>query len=305
MCLSSWFVTKGTKLKNLIILLLFFMGMESNAIAQSVPKTAPNVVSNATTLKFSLIKKQNEQLKESIQELKIRNESLKGFQNSLLSTVYWSLGFLGSITALLVGFGWWSNFKVHEKDKDSLKNEIISLTSEFESNWKSMVSEFRRKDNLLLEKRIQETKKIIDKQTDELKSQIANVGNMVKKLQDDRGELNSKFEEHLDNFKKQNHKNMYELRYVEKEIWEIKGYYGNVLLTQAQGIESVLNFDEAEAKRLLESMDKTLDDITDEDYQCSDGVRKRVIETIDHVKNQEVLVNKILSKFKKIKIRPE
>lgn len=48
------------------------------------------------------------------------------FQEQILSTVYWSLGTLAGITVLLVGFGWWTNFRVYERDKQSLEKELRS-----------------------------------------------------------------------------------------------------------------------------------------------------------------------------------
>ncbi|WP_421207204.1 hypothetical protein [Aeromonas sp. 601027] len=55
-------------------------------------------------------------LKE-FEELKIENKIMKEFHEKILDTVYWSLGSVFGILALLLGFGWWSNFKLHEKDK--------------------------------------------------------------------------------------------------------------------------------------------------------------------------------------------
>lgn len=296
-------IIKGIKLNKLTIFVLFFIGIASGTNAQSISKTTSNTLNSATVSKLALIEKQNTQLKESIQELKIKNESLIGFQSSLLSTVYWSLGFLGSITALLVGFGWWSNFRVHEKDKENLKSEIKSLISEFESEWNSSLSESRREDNLLLEKRTHETKNFINKQVENLKPQIANLGDTVKVIKDEAVELNSKFERHTNEFDKQKHKNMYELRYVEIQIWKIKGLHGNVLLTQVQAIDSAVNFDGDQEKELLEQVEKTLDNMIKIEYQCSKFTLERANESMKNVKGHDVLVNRILTKLEQVKVK--
>lgn len=52
--------------------------------------------------------------------------------DKLLSTVYWSLGVIFTITILLIGFGWFANFKIYERDKDIIRQEITGhLKTEF------------------------------------------------------------------------------------------------------------------------------------------------------------------------------
>ena len=52
------------------------------------------------------------------------------FQEQILTTVYWSLGTLAGVAVLLVGFGWWTNFRVYERDKQSLERELRTLLVE-------------------------------------------------------------------------------------------------------------------------------------------------------------------------------
>jgi hypothetical protein len=44
----------------------------------------------------------------------------------LLNTVYWSLGTLATVTALLIGFGWFANFRVYERDKGAMRTELLT-----------------------------------------------------------------------------------------------------------------------------------------------------------------------------------
>jgi SMC interacting uncharacterized protein involved in chromosome segregation len=236
--------------------------------------------------------------------LKIQNKALNEFQNSVLSTVYWSLGFLGSITALLVGFGWWSNFRIHDKDKESLRNEILSLNSEFESNWNSVISEFRRQDNLLLERRINEIKGYIDKETEEVKSQVKDVKGFSNKLEDNLKNLNSEFDDYKDVVNKSNHEQEFELRSVEQEVWGLRGIYSNVLLTQAQGIQSARNIGNYAVQPLLEDMKTTLEKIIEEEYECQIYFLDRAKEVVTSVEKNDVLVGQILSLLSKVKVRP-
>jgi SMC interacting uncharacterized protein involved in chromosome segregation len=295
---------KDIKLQKIIIILLFIIGFTNNTFAQVPLKPTPTVINQTATSTIGLIEKQNEQLKKTVWELKIQNKSLTEFQSSLLSTVYWSLGFLASITTLLVGLGWWSNFKVHEKDKESLKNEVLSLISKFESNWRSVVSEFRREDNLLLEKRIQEVKALIDKNADEAKSQIKDISEVAKELEASLDSLKSKFEVHKDEVDKSNYEIDLELRVVEVEVWDLKGVYSNVLLTQAQGIRSAQFIGNSPVHNLLEDMKESLNKIINDNYVCKEYSFNRVKEIISTVEKHDVLVGEILSLLSKVKTQP-
>lgn len=62
--------------------------------------------------------------------LKQQVEATKAYQESLLATVYWALGGVFGIALLLVGFGWFANFKVYERDKRALKSELLGSINE-------------------------------------------------------------------------------------------------------------------------------------------------------------------------------
>src|SRR6266581_4289412 len=61
--------------------------------------------------------------------LRAQLELMRSFQDSLLSTVYWSLGVLLVIVAVLVGFGWFANFRVYQRDLEGLKRELEVLVA--------------------------------------------------------------------------------------------------------------------------------------------------------------------------------
>ncbi len=63
---------------------------------------------------------------ENIDVLRAQLETTKRFQADILSTVHWSLGVLVAISIILVGFGWYANFRVYERDKQSLREEVHS-----------------------------------------------------------------------------------------------------------------------------------------------------------------------------------
>lgn len=59
--------------------------------------------------------------------LKTQLEDAGKFQDQMLATVYWSLGTLVTIAALLVGFGWFANIRMYERDKSALERELRTL----------------------------------------------------------------------------------------------------------------------------------------------------------------------------------
>lgn len=64
---------------------------------------------------------------QSFQEVAVLRAQLseaQRFQEQILSTVYWSLSGLAGVAVLLVGFGWWTNLRVYERDKQSLEREL-------------------------------------------------------------------------------------------------------------------------------------------------------------------------------------
>ncbi|ELB2157619.1 hypothetical protein QNZ88_004513 [Vibrio parahaemolyticus] len=73
---------------------------------------------------------------ESASDLSIANEQIalleqqvtimKEYQDSLLSTIHWTLGSVITVGIFLIGYNWFSNFKAYERDKESLKVELKS-----------------------------------------------------------------------------------------------------------------------------------------------------------------------------------
>ncbi|VVN92396.1 hypothetical protein [Pseudomonas fluorescens] len=68
-----------------------------------------------------------EELQTAKQQIKILESQLqmtRDYQGSLLDTVYWALGAVFLLVGLLLGFGWFANFRVYERDKEILKAEL-------------------------------------------------------------------------------------------------------------------------------------------------------------------------------------
>lgn len=72
--------------------------------------------------------------------LRAQIEIMRQYDQRLLATVYWSLGVLATITILLIGFGWFANFRLYERDKIALRQELIVFIQEELSKIKSALN---------------------------------------------------------------------------------------------------------------------------------------------------------------------
>lgn len=61
--------------------------------------------------------------------MKQQNSDLKGSQSDLLVTVWSALAAVVVLTGALIGFGWYANFRLYERDKQLLKSELESFVA--------------------------------------------------------------------------------------------------------------------------------------------------------------------------------
>ena len=173
--------------------------------------------------------------------LRAQNEIIKSYQESILNTVYWALGGVFALAILLAGFGWWSNFKLNEIDKDRLRSEM-RLELEKLSSETGLVLEQSAADVLRsVRERNDAHTASLDKMTER----------MTENLSSFRGEIDEKTKETSQSLlalvegmglaTKRIHRTEATLRQVEELIWDIKGIQMNVLLTQCQGVYSSIS----------------------------------------------------------------
>lgn len=64
--------------------------------------------------------------KQQVKVLEAQLETIRQFQSSVLDTIYWALGGVFLLLGVIVGVGWWSNFKVYERDKESMRDALLA-----------------------------------------------------------------------------------------------------------------------------------------------------------------------------------
>lgn len=101
-----------------LALALVIVAGDAFAVAQLEPKTPSVAVASEP------------RESEEVAVLKAQLEVHKDYTQHILSTVYWSLGGVLSITMLIAGFGWFANFKIYEKDREILARELQAKLEE-------------------------------------------------------------------------------------------------------------------------------------------------------------------------------
>jgi hypothetical protein len=69
--------------------------------------------------------------------LKQQNADLKGFQSDVLLTMWSAFGALVVLTLALVGFGWFANFRMYERDKELLRKDLEGVVASSEARLQS------------------------------------------------------------------------------------------------------------------------------------------------------------------------
>ncbi|KJZ44624.1 hypothetical protein [Pseudomonas fluorescens] len=73
------------------------------------------------------------ELKAEIKILKAQNKLIRDYQGSMADTVYWALGIISGVFAILMSYSIFTNFKFYEQDKARLKSELDSVINTFKS----------------------------------------------------------------------------------------------------------------------------------------------------------------------------
>ncbi|MEZ8157019.1 hypothetical protein [Vibrio splendidus] len=208
-------------------------------------------------------------LNDQLKELKIENKLLKEHQSSILSTVYWSLSFLAGIALILLTFGWWSNSKMHDKDKLALVQQFETLLAEHKGQIYKDTSEKWDKFSNSLNKEVSDVLAVESKNMESLSSSLVS---QITKLSDATGGSVEALKFLIDNQRLDTRKLTARVFDIEERVWELKGVHKNVILTQAQLIEVAHDIeDEVTVKytllRIIDTLRKfNLDDIVLEEY---------------------------------------
>lgn len=186
---------------------------------------------------------------ESISLLQAELDLTKSFQDKLLSTVYWSLGTIATLAVLLVGFGWYTNFKVYERDKRVLVEEINSLTKIELEKLRVAVDSHRNESSKLISEQIK-------KETNET---WAPLEKQVKLLEDS---FNKRIESRINEVQLNLFILAADLKEVEREKWIRQGVLSNALACSVEILKYAIHtLGRFQIARALDFVNEDLDKI--------------------------------------------
>jgi hypothetical protein len=244
-------------MKNPFLLVAILLASTIALAAPSLPpsKTASTTTSTAVTQAIS-----KEELELKV--LQAQSATMKEYHSSLLDTVYWALGTVATVAALLVGFGWFANFKFHEAEKQRLKEEL-----------ETRIGEATARLDAHLGTREAEVLKLVDSRLDTYLTKIARDIDIAReeasRATQDNAAATKELKVTIEGLK-ESEKNSARrdaeleatLRLVEEHVWNLKGIPTNTLITQAQGLASSINAgNRYYIASALERMQKTIKDI--------------------------------------------
>jgi hypothetical protein len=167
-----------------------------------------------------------------------QNKIIREYHSSLLDTVYWALGGVFALAALLSGFGWWSNFRVYEADKKRLREELDGQLKEAESKAALREKDAQQAADAKLEAKIENA---FSRMLNELTEVRRETGALRTKLSTSIESASKPLRSAVDRVTKLERglaEREAELRHVEEYVWDLKSNDTNVLLTQGQGVSA-------------------------------------------------------------------
>lgn len=64
---------------------------------------------------------------ERLKQVETEFSVIRDYNDDFLAVIGWALGFVGTITVVLISFNWFQNSKLQKREFDSLKNEMIDM----------------------------------------------------------------------------------------------------------------------------------------------------------------------------------
>lgn len=180
------------------------------------------------------------QLELELKVLQTQAATMKEYHSSLLDTVYWALGTVATVAVLLVGFGWFANFKFHESEKQRLKEELEARLREATATINARLGSHEIEVLNSIDSRLDGHLTRIARDIDIARAEASRFNqenaDAVKELKADFALL----QKTATNTARRDDELETALRLVEENVWELKGIPTNTLITQGQGLRSAV-----------------------------------------------------------------
>lgn len=172
--------------------------------------------------------------------LKEQNKLIREYQGSLLDTVYWALGGVFATAALLAGFGWWSNFKLYEADKQRLQQDLSLKINELEAKLALRLETNRTElERAVDAKNDTQFSRLLSELTD-VRTNIAILSSESNKRHEEIQSVDAALKTEISKVRIDGLNTSANLSYVEEKVWDLRGVPENILITQCEGIDAAL-----------------------------------------------------------------
>jgi hypothetical protein len=232
---------------------------------------------------------------------------MKEYHSSLLDTVYWALGVVVTVALLVGGFSWYSTFRVYEADKRDLRRDMEANDKQVLAEVEARLSASSAHTLKQVEERLSALAERMTREADIAReawaSERKGVSEAIAKLENAVGILKQTDAKLLRGL----HYSETKLRRVEENMWESEGLFGNVLLTQSQGLSAALKGEYKNTVRsILERMSSTAKKMASENEDMSKGMIESVASDVKKAASLEpVLANAALEAIGKIPLSRE
>ena len=230
------------------------------------------------SLEFERVK-----LKAEVALLKEQNKTIKEFQDKIINTVYWALGVIAAVFALLMSYSLFTNFRFYDQDKVRLKQDLDSTIENFKSKMVVQFEQDKRSSGRFVDERNEAHLKMVVDQGAELRSKLDSVRLELVEMINSTSEREALLQKKLGQSNKRLLSYATQFFQVEEMVWELKDNPGCILITQSQALTSALG---AESEYHVRSTIQRVHDTLMKHYE-----NKRVKLDEDEVRIVEEILN--------------
>lgn len=248
-----------------------------------------------------------QQADNEVSLLKAQNSLIREYQGSLLDTVYWALGGVFGTVLVLAGFGWWSNFKLYEADKERLQRDLSTKISELESMLALRLETNRTELERTVDAKGEAQLSRMATELSDVRANISRLSEESRERSDQIRATSEQLETAIAATNKLVHTTDADFRFVEEFVWETRGAPSNILITQCQGIRAAVKAESSDRvgfvlRRLKDTLSKHyLNTNTPIDTFHRDYVQK-VISELDA--SYSIAAKEVLDIMNKIAVKP-
>lgn len=180
-------------------------------------------------------------LESQVGELKLQNQLIQSYQDRMSNTVYWALGVVAGIFALLMSYSVFTNFKFYEQDKLKFKDELRGLIDIFKAELLVRFEQDRGELERSVESRSESNVKMVLQQGTESRLKIENVRSELLEAIDAVKLKEASLTEGLISVRRVVSAQAAQFYGVEEMVWALKNNPACIIITQSQALDAAVS----------------------------------------------------------------